>query len=171
MRRTAALGMVSILLTMGCQVPAQAGGASPKPSASAPAALTVRLAFSKVHVAEAAEATTAEIVCKSEAELAAALKDRGLDKFPDGPETVAKALKSVDFTKETAILIDQGLQPSMTQTVEPIDATESAQGVKVRFTKRQSEIDLPALNRPYAILAIPKTAKPVTVEFIGVPTR
>jgi hypothetical protein len=133
--------------------------------------MALRRAFSHIHVADAAAADSKEVVARTEAELSAALKDRGLDKFSDSPETVAKALKAVDFSKETAILIDQGLVPSMTQTVEPIDAIETAQGITVRYRTRQSEIDLPALNRPYAILAIPKTDKPVTVTLVTTPAN
>jgi hypothetical protein len=174
MKQIATLGIALMLTASGCEGTALAGG-SATPASATPtkpaAAWPLRLAFHHVHIAGASEADAREIVCRTEAELAAALKDRGLDQLPDGPETVAKALKAVDFSKETAILIDQGLQPSMTQSVEPVGAEETPQGIVVRFTKRHSEIDLPALNRPYAILAIPKTTKPVAVEVIGAPSQ
>jgi hypothetical protein len=170
MRPLTLAGLVSLFLITACMTPAVPGGnASPKPgpSSSTMPGMALRQAFSKIHVADAAQADSKAIVVRTEAELAAALKDRGLDKFPDSQETIAKALKAVDFSKETAILIDQGLVPSMTQTVEPIDAIETAQSITVRYRTRQSEIDLPALNRPYAILAIPKTDKPVTVTLVN----
>jgi hypothetical protein len=171
--RLATLGLTLLLLASGCQGPAQASGnASPGAATSAKpfATLPLRLAFSHIHMAGVGDATAKTVVCRSEAELASALRERGLDTLPEGPETVAKALKAVDFTKETAILIDQGLVPSMTESVEPLDAVDTPAGITVRYAKRHSEIDLPALNRPYAILAIPKTDKAVTLELVGEPT-